>query len=460
MPFDLHSPITIARWLPKDLDVVEKEQSKLLSQLVQNGVCTAEGEVDNKQLSFAILEFKQMIEEDADIYRGFHEMFEQAALKTDPSQLSIKNYMQLLAVLDKTITKAPTYSYISPLVSGVPMYGALAPFCNTEAGYRTFTNPKVNAVFHKVFDEWTKFLVSEASRDVLVSTEGGWFSPDALYVQQNRLGQSFAEAFVCDPDEPYMGFKSWDDFFGRRFREGVRPTFARNHPQFINAPCEAITYRVSTNVKAKDQFWLKEMPYSLNHILNFDSLTSHLVGGTVFQAILSALDYHRWHSPVNGRVVKTYVVPGTYYAARLDDNPDPDVVSRSQAFVTAMSTRAVIFIESDNPAIGLMCFVGVGLGEVSTTRIAVQEGDRIKKGDEIGSFHFGGSTYLMIFRPETKLTLLPGPVDPGEARKVGTLLFHVDNTFQQDDRWYGMPSGVVFNRSLRYSRAMHGAASM
>ncbi|KAG9313740.1 Phophatidylserine decarboxylase-domain-containing protein [Chiua virens] len=441
-PFDFTALITIARWLPKYPGIIEKEQRKLLHHLVQNGVCTPAGDVDDEQLSPVILEFKESIEADTGIYRDFHEMFEQVALKTDPSQLSIKNYMQLLAVLDKTITKAPTYSYTSPLVSGVPMYGALAPFCNTEAGYRAFTNPKVNAMFHKIFDEWTKFLVSEASRDVLVSTEGGWFSPDALQVQQKRLGQSFAEAFVCDPDEPYMGFKSWDDFFGRRFREGVRPTFAAKNPHFINAPCEAITYRVATNVRAKDQFWLKEMPYSLDHIFNFDSLTSHFVGGTVFQAILSALDYHRWHSPVDGRVVKTYVVPGTYYAARLDDNPDPDVVSRSQAFVTAMSTRAVIFIESDNPAIGLMCFVGVGLGEVSTTRIAVQQGDRIKKGDETGSFHFGGSTYLMIFRPETKLTLFPGPKDLGEARNVGTLLFHVDNTFQENNRWYGPPSGL------------------
>ena len=335
--------------------------------------------------------------------------------------------MVLLAVLNRTIKVAPTYSYTSPLVSGVPMYGALAPFCNTEAGYRAFTNSKVNAIFHKIFDQWIRFLVSPASRDVLVSTEGGWFSPDALQIQTDRLGMPFSQAWVCYPDQPHMGFASWDDFFGRRFRDGVRPTFAPDNPEFVNTACEAITYRVSNNVQATDEFWLKEMPYSLNHILNYDPLASQLVGGTIFQAILSALDYHRWHSPVDGRVVRTYVIPGTYYAARLDDDPCPDVISRSQAFVTAIATRAVIFIESDNPDIGLMCFVGVGLGEVSTTKVEVREGDRIKKGDELGSFHFGGSTYLLLFRPQTRLTLLPGPDDPTKARRVGTLLFHVDN---------------------------------
>ncbi|KAF8128885.1 Phophatidylserine decarboxylase-domain-containing protein [Boletus edulis] len=427
MPFRIEYRGTIARWLPKDPAVIWKYESDLLAQLITNGVCTRAGVVDEKQFSLVTLEFKKLIEENAEIFRDFHEMFDQVLPNPDADQLIITNYMQLLAVLDRVITVAPTYNYTSPLVSGVPMYGILAPFCNTEAGYRAFTHPKVNAMFHKIFDEWTRFLVSPASRDVLVSTAGGWFSPEALQVQTTRLGMPFEQAWVCYPNQPNMGFTSWDDFFVRRFREGVRPTVAPDNAEFINVACEAITYRVAADVQATDEFWLKDMPYSLEHVLNYDLLASQLVGGTVFQAMLSSMDYHRWHSPIDGRVVKAYIVPGTYYAARLDDDSDMDVISRSQAFVTAISTRALIFIESDNPNIGLMCFVGVGLGEISTTKLEVREGDRIKKGDEIGSFHFGGSTHLLVFRPQTKLTLLPGPEDPEEARKVGTLLFHVDN---------------------------------
>ncbi|KAF8839690.1 hypothetical protein BDN67DRAFT_1003478 [Paxillus ammoniavirescens] len=418
---------TIARWLPEVPSVIPELHHNHLEQLSNRGVTTAEGGVDERQLSLVILEFKKVIEENGEIFKDFHEMFEQVPRNPNPKQKSIKNYMQLLAVLDKIITLAPTYRYDSPLVSGVPMYGVLAPFCNTQAGYRVFTNSKVNAMFHKIFKEWTRFLVSPASRNVLVTTDGGWFSPDALKVQDERLGLPFAQAWVCYPDKPHMGFTSWDDFFCRRFRERVRPIIAPDNPQFINAACEAITHRVSSGVQATDQFWLKEMPYSLDHILNYNPLASHFVGGTVFQAMLSSLDYHRWHSPIDGRVVATQVIPGTYYAARLDDDPDMDVVSRSQAFVTAISTRGLIFIESNNPDIGLMCFVAVGLGEVSTVKIEVREGDVIKKGDDIGSFHFGGSTYLLIFRPETLLTLLPGPDDPTQARKVKSLLFHVDN---------------------------------
>ncbi|KIJ60137.1 hypothetical protein HYDPIDRAFT_117603 [Hydnomerulius pinastri MD-312] len=210
----------------------------------------------------------------------------------------------------------------------------------------------------------------------------------------------------------------------RRFRPNVRPVINPNNPNFINAACEAKVHQIKSGVKAVDRFWLKEHPYSLNHMLNGDPLASQFVGGTVYQAILSSLDYHHWHSPIDGVVKKAYRVPGTYYAARLDDDPDPDIMSRSQDFVTAVSARALIFIESDNPSIGLMCFVGVGLGEVSTCEIVVNEGDRLEKGDPIGAFHFGGSTHCLIFRPETKLVALDG-VEPEKVQLVNTCIFSV-----------------------------------
>ncbi|KAI5989192.1 hypothetical protein F5J12DRAFT_897980 [Pisolithus orientalis] len=96
-------------------------------------------------------------------------------------------------------------------------------------------------------------------------------------------------------------------------------------------------------------------------------------------------------SPVN-------VPHPTYYAARLDDDDkDLDVISRSQDFVSNVSTRALIFIQAEEP-VGLMCFVGVGLGEVSTCNVIVEQGQKLCKGTELGQFHFGGSTHCLIFR--------------------------------------------------------------
>jgi len=55
--------------------------------------------------------------------------------------------------------------------------------------------------------------------------------------------------FVCDPARPHYGFTSWDDFFTRRFRAGVRPVASPADPDVIANACESAPYRVSRNVK-------------------------------------------------------------------------------------------------------------------------------------------------------------------------------------------------------------------
>ena len=77
--------------------------------------------------------------------------------------------------------------------------------------------------------------------------------------------------------------------------------------------------------------------------------------------------------------------------------------------MTANATRAIIYIQADKDEendidIGLVAFIGVGLVEVSTCDVTVKKGQRIKKGDELGMFHFGGSTFAMIFRPNVTIT--------------------------------------------------------
>jgi phosphatidylserine decarboxylase len=170
----------------------------------------------------------------------------------------------------------------------------------------------------------------------------------------------------------------------------------------VNA-CESAPYRIAKNVKRLDKFWIKSQPYSLEHIMAGDALTDKFVGGTIYQAFLSALNYHRWHSPISGKVVKAYVIDGSYYSETLSEGFDPTGENESQGYITELATRALIFIEADNPDIGLMCIMPVGMTEVSSCQITVYEGQHVKKGDQLGMFHFGGSTHCLIFGPQVKL---------------------------------------------------------
>ena len=207
------------------------------------------------------------------------------------------------------------------------------------------------------------------------------------------------------------------DFFTRQFREDVRPVASPEDDNVIANACESKVFNVARNAKLRDKFWIKGQPYSIRDMLAHDELAESFAGGTVYQAFLSALSYHRWHAPVSGTIKKAFVQDGTYFSEPLFEGlGDPNNVSIDaggiavgQGYLTALATRAVIFIEADNPAIGLMAFIGVGMDEVSTCEITVKEGQHIKKGEQTGMFHFGGSSHCLIFRKGVKVDGFPQP---------------------------------------------------
>lgn len=47
--------------------------------------------------------------------------------------------------------------------------------------------------------------------------------------------------------------------------------------------------------------------------------------------------------------------------------------------------------------------------EVSTCEITVKQGQKVKKGEETGMFHFGGSSHCLLFRKGVKLEGFPQP---------------------------------------------------
>ena len=82
---------------------------------------------------------------------------------------------------------------------------------------------------------------------------------------------------------------------------------------------------------------------------------------------------------------------------------------------SATATRAIIFIEADDAEIGLMAFIGVGMAEVSMCQITVTDGQRVKKGEQIGMFHFGGSMHCLLFRKGVELA---GSAEPGREFNI------------------------------------------
>ncbi|MDB4977201.1 MAG: Phosphatidylserine decarboxylase-related [Myxococcaceae bacterium] len=394
-----HKP---GHWLPEHRKTIHK----WIEQLID------EAKTHPRPLHPAVAELQHLIESDAQIFMLFHQMFEELPkeprfLKDPTGAPQIRDYRSLLALLNLVITRAPEFD--SSGMVGLPMNAILDWPMGTVAGASVFLNEKVNLALRRVLREWSRFLGSSDSLYVLTEDpDRGWFNQDA-----KKAMPGFEELYVCDPSAPHHGFTSWDDFFTRRLRPGVRPIAAPHDDSVIINACEAAPYRLAHDVRDRDRFWIKDQPYSVMHILADDPAARQFVGGTVYQGFLNALSYHRWHSPVRGTVVKTRLVPGTYFAQAHAEGLETTGLHDSQAYLAQVATRALIFIEADNPAIGLMCFVGIGMAEVSTCEIGVYEGQHVDKGDELGIFHYGGSTYCLLFRPSVQLSFDLHGQEPG-----------------------------------------------
>ena len=102
---------------------------------------------------------------------------------------------------------------------------------------------------------------------------------------------------------------------------------------------------------------------------------------------------------------------GTYYSEAESEGKDPDGMKLSQGYLAHVATRAIILIESDDPTIGLVCLMPVGMVEVSSCVIhpEIRPGHRVEKGEEVGYFQYGGSTYCLIFRPAPSQASPPRP---------------------------------------------------
>jgi phosphatidylserine decarboxylase len=177
-------------------------------------------------------------------------------------------------------------------------------------------------------------------------------------------------------------------------------------------------YGIAGDVARQDRFWIKSQPYSLQDLLAHDESVDQFVGGTIYQAFLSATNYHRWHSPVAGTIVRAVIQEGTYYSEADSEGSDAVEPTNSQSYMAHTAARAIILIEADNPVIGLVAFVPVGMSEVSSCIIDpnITSGYHVAKGEELGYFQFGGSTHCLVFRPgviaDFALAAIPQPHDP------------------------------------------------
>lgn len=157
------------------------------------------------------------------------------------------------------------------------------------------------------------------------------------------------------PSDPEQ-YRTFQDFFIRRHKPEARPLHAPNDPSkaVIVADCRVVVY---PTVETTRKLWVKGNQFTIANLIRDSDRSKPWDNGAVACFRLSPQDYHRYHSPVEGKVKWFKQIPGDYFEV------DP-VALRSSVNILTENARCAVCLETKD--FGEVLFVAVGASEVGT----------------------------------------------------------------------------------------------
>lgn len=191
---------------------------------------------------------------------------------------------------------------------------------------------------------------------------------------------------------PLSDFKSFNEFFYRALKPDARPCSAPTNPRIVVSPadCRSVMFN---RIDVAQQVWIKGREFSVKRLLGDaypEDVARYDQGGALGIFRLAPQDYHRFHIPVDGIMREAKTIQGEYYTV----NP---MAIRSALDVYGENVRVIVPI--DSPVFGRVMVICVGAMMVGSTVITRNEGDEVRRGEELGYFKFGGSTLVVLFEP-------------------------------------------------------------
>jgi phosphatidylserine decarboxylase len=151
-------------------------------------------------------------------------------------------------------------------------------------------------------------------------------------------------------------YPTFEDFFVRAHKPGSRPIHAKNDPTkaVVVADSRLVVYETVAESK---KIWIKGADFSITNLVMDKQLGPLFDDGSVASFRLSPQDYHRYHSPVSGKVKLFRSLPGDYYQV------DP-MALRSDLDILSRNARDYVVIESEE--FGDVLFVAIGATDVGS----------------------------------------------------------------------------------------------
>eukprot|EP01084_Bolivina_argentea_P195266 335032_1 len=382
-----------------------------------------------------IQEFYSSVIYDGAVKMGVIQMIN-GAIKKYGDKTPITSIIQMCGTLNSILQMTPLYSSGKNPLIGVPMAALFADVATNPAGMGIFLSGQYNKLLTTILKKWMSHLDSPESFST--TNNGGWLSEEA------KLQYHFDNYQTELKVSPY--WTSWNKFFTRSYKDGIRQNYGAGDNAKIQLPNDGSEFRYRLNVQIMTQFWLKDMPYSLENVFGIKHAEYGMIfkNGSIFQSYLDPFNYHCYNSPVDGIVRGWYVLEGAYFPQLVweYDCPDPGAGTLSLPWLSEVNARGIFIIDTKGyQDIGLVCIVAIGMGEVSSVNFFKQKDEKITKGEQFGYFKFGGSSIAVIIEDLSKygkkLTFeakfKPDAEENGVKFNVGEIMATISSTDSNDN---------------------------
>ncbi|MDQ8203816.1 archaetidylserine decarboxylase [Pelagicoccus sp. SDUM812003] len=190
------------------------------------------------------------------------------------------------------------------------------------------------------------------------------------------------EEEFLDPVETYSNF---NDFFYRKLKPEARPV--AEGASSVALPADARHLAIA-DLENCDGLYVKGQRFDLPTFLGDAALAERFADGVAVISRLCPVDYHRYHSPVSGKLMRQRLINGDLYSV------SPIALRRSASYLW-QNKRVLTELETES--LGTVAFVAIGATCVGSIIMTAKEGQSVSKGDELGYFAFGGSCVVSLF---------------------------------------------------------------
>lgn len=289
----------------------------------------------------------------------------------------------------------------------------------------------------------------------------------AKYLESYKFGPAYSYQDYNGGEDGISGYKTFNDWFSRTFKniDVQRPVAQPDNDRIITFPAESTyvgQWAISTPVGKKEplphepSIVVKHIEWPITELLKDSKYGRDFEGGILVHSFLNIYDYHRQHAPASGTILEAKFIPGqAYFDVDLEVLDKEERAETNSALAYAVTARR--HLDAKDPTgyqfvqcrglivlqtpIGKVAVLPMGMGYVCSVVFITPPSDgpqklirltekeskglsydeqvallnekvekalvnkKVKKGDMLSTFLFGGSDIVMVFERESSVNI-------------------------------------------------------